>query len=118
MQVPLNKNMEAKAMKMRTLGLVAGMALIAATAGFSQAAGIDKKADTNLNSNAASGVPDILGSFDNASAYQEMNGKEMKKIQGEATWTVTISRSTGTITKERTGIFPLFRTVTHTYYVD
>ncbi|MGR0481108.1 MAG: hypothetical protein ACTFAL_06790 [Candidatus Electronema sp. V4] len=81
-----NKNMEEKAMKTRTLGLVAGMVLVAASAGFSQAAGLDKKADTNFSSNAAIGVPDILGSFDNTSAYQAMSEKEMKKIQGEHIW--------------------------------
>ncbi|MCI5162197.1 MAG: hypothetical protein D3917_09295 [Candidatus Electrothrix sp. AX5] len=83
-------------MKTRTLGLVAGIVLVAASAGFSQAAGMDKKAETNAVS-AASGVPAILGSFDNAATYQAINKQEMKNIQGESTYIRYISLLTGKV---------------------
>ena len=79
-------------MKKRTLGLVAGMVLVAASAGFSQATVLDKKVDANLSSHSTSEVPAILGSFNNGvngklnmsnDGYVEMREDEMDKLHGE-----------------------------------
>ncbi|MCP4702355.1 MAG: hypothetical protein GY862_36665 [Gammaproteobacteria bacterium] len=58
-------------MKAKTLSLIAG-AVLAANAGFVQAAELDETA----------GMPEIFGSM-NGAAYQTMSKEEMKLIYGE-----------------------------------
>jgi hypothetical protein len=82
-----NKNMEEKTMKTRTLGLVAGMVLVAASAGFSQAAELKMANDT----------PDIIRSIENADSYKAMNKQEMGNTKGEFWPVVAIILTVGII---------------------
>ena len=85
-------------MKTRTLALVAGIVLVAASAVGLQAAELKRTSmpDT-FSTDTVNSVPSILGSIDKSSAYQEMSGKEMKEIQGEATYIRYISVLTGRV---------------------